>query len=100
MPWEVWGVPREDVTSLILAAPIIEAFGVIIIIFGALAITGGIFSIQRKKWGLALTGAICTFLIPPGIIFGVLANLRGNGEKRVCLMALRLSCQVKAWIAG
>ena len=43
-----------------------------LLILGILAITGGIFSLQRKKWGLALTGALCA-LVPPLSILGVLA---------------------------
>ena len=32
--------------------------GAIFIIFGLLALLGGVFSIMRKKWGIALLGAI------------------------------------------
>ena len=32
------------------------------ILWIALALTGGIFSLQRKRWGLALTGAIIAIL--------------------------------------
>ena len=34
------------------------------IIFGLIAIAGGIFAIRRKVWGLALAGAICA-IVPP-----------------------------------
>jgi hypothetical protein len=38
-----------------------------------LAITGGVFALRRKTWGLALTGAICSLLTWWGWIFGVAA---------------------------
>ena len=52
--------------------PNILVIAIPLLILGILAITGGIFSIQRKKWGLALTGALCA-LVPPLSILGVLA---------------------------
>ncbi len=43
--------------------------GVFCIIVGALGIVGGIFSIQRKRWGWALAGAIagCFSFLPLGV---------------------------------
>ena len=43
--------------------------GVFGIIVGALGIVGGIFSIQRKRWGWALAGAIagCLSFLPLGV---------------------------------
>jgi hypothetical protein len=38
-----------------------------------LAITGGVFALRRKTWGLALTGAICCFMTGWAWIFGVAA---------------------------
>ena len=38
---------------------------------GVLAIVGGIFAIQRRKWGLALAGSIGASLVP--ILIGILA---------------------------
>jgi hypothetical protein len=46
--------------------------GVIPLIFGILAMLGGVFAIQRKSFGMAVVGAV--FSIPAGyIIFGILA---------------------------
>ncbi len=44
-----------------------------LLIFGIMAIIGGVFAIRRQKWGLALAGAICAVLIPPPFILGILA---------------------------
>jgi hypothetical protein len=43
--------------------------GVFCIIVGALGIIGGIFAIQRKRWGWALAGAIvgCLSFLPLGV---------------------------------
>ena len=37
-------------------------FGVPIIIFGIIAIVGGVYALRRRIWGLALAGSICAFL--------------------------------------
>jgi len=38
-----------------------------LVIFAALALVGGIYALQRKRWGLALAGSIAAFL-PTGIL--------------------------------
>jgi hypothetical protein len=45
-------------------------WGLIMTLFGALAIVGGIFALRRKVWGLALAGAIAGALVffPCGIV--------------------------------
>ena len=44
---------------------------VVVIVFGVIALVGGINSVKRQRWGLALAGAILSIpLIPP---LGVLA---------------------------
>jgi hypothetical protein len=49
------------------------AFGILVIIIGIVSLLGGIFSLQRKLWGLALAGAICSLFLGWFAIFGVLA---------------------------
>lgn len=65
------GDPQQFV-SLFVA--IYCVLGVFYIIMGALSITGGVFSIQRKHWGWALAGAIagCLSFLPVGIASVVL----------------------------
>jgi hypothetical protein len=42
-----------------------------LIIINAIAIIGGIYALQRKTWGLALTGAICAII--PAQVLGIIA---------------------------
>jgi len=58
------------------------AIGAPAIIFGIIAIVGGIYALKRRIWGLALAGAICA-LIGPGGLLGILATIFviiGKGE--------------------
>ncbi len=48
------------------------AIGAPLIIFGVIAIVGGIYALRRRVWGLALAGSICA-LIGPWFILGILA---------------------------
>jgi hypothetical protein len=44
-----------------------------LIILGVVAIIGGIYSIRRKAWGMALAGAICAIFLPHVTILSILA---------------------------
>lgn len=71
------GMPTEMPANVILIVIVILA--IVAIIADILAIVGGIFALQRKKWGLALAGSIAAFLAswPLGIaalVFTVLAK--------------------------
>lgn len=53
-----------------------------LIVFGIVAIIGGIFALRREVWGLALAGSICA-LIDPWFILGIFAIIfvsLGKGE--------------------
>ena len=53
-----------------------------LIVFGIIAILGGIYALRRKVWGLALAGSICA-LIGPWFLLGILAIIfvaLGKGE--------------------
>ena len=53
-----------------------------LIIFGIIAIVGGIYALQRRVWGMALAGSIFA-LIGPWFILGILAIIfvaLGKGE--------------------
>lgn len=56
-----------------LVPRIMALIGVPMIVLGVVAIVGGIYAVRRQLWGLALAGAICTLLIPPPFILGILA---------------------------
>jgi hypothetical protein len=65
-------------------ALIITIYGVIGIgyfLLGVLAIIGGIFSIRRKVWGLALAGAIASIFtfLPTGVV-AVVFTVMGRSE--------------------
>lgn len=60
----------------------LSAIGAPLIILGVIALVGGIYSLKRRIWGLALAGSICA-LIDPWFILGVLAIIfvsLGKGE--------------------
>ena len=50
-----------------------EFWGLLAIILGTVAITGGIFALRRRIWGLALAGAICALFPPHVAVLGILA---------------------------
>jgi hypothetical protein len=53
-----------------------------LIVFGVVAIIGGIYALQRKIWGLALAGSICALFGPAGIlgIPAIIFVILGKGE--------------------
>ena len=53
---------QELVTSLIRQLAERENITIPLAIIGILAVIGGIYSLQRKKFGLAVTGSIAAFL--------------------------------------
>jgi hypothetical protein len=52
-----------------------------LIVFGIIAIVGGVCSLQRRIWGLALAGSICA-LIGPWFLLGILAIIFVSLGKR------------------
>jgi hypothetical protein len=60
----------------------ISAIGAPLIVFGIIAIVGGIYALRREVWGLALVGSICALVGPWGLL-GLLAIIfvaLGKGE--------------------
>jgi hypothetical protein len=69
-------------TGIFVGIPWLSAIGTPLIVFGIIAIIGGIFALRREVWGLALAGAIFA-LIAPWFILGLLAIIfvsLGKGE--------------------
>jgi len=68
-------VADERVFHFVVA--IYAVMGIIGLIVGALAIVGGVFSIQRKRWGWALAGAIASVFafFPTGIAAVILVAM-------------------------
>ena len=71
-----------DIMGIISTAALI--IGIVLIVFGIIALVGGVHAIRRKRWGLALAGAILSFpFMPLGGILGLLAIIfvsLGRGE--------------------
>jgi len=71
-----------DIMGMISTAALI--IGIVLIVFGIIALVGGVHAIRRRRWGLALAGGILSFpFIPFGAILGLLAIIfvsLGKGE--------------------
>jgi len=61
-----WLIPGVSETILVIAA-------VFLLIVGILPIIGGIYALQRKKWGLALAGSIVAIF--GSSVMGILATI-------------------------
>lgn len=59
----------EDFPFFILQAFYL-GWGIVLLVLAVLAIIGGIFALQRRYWGMALTGSIASVLtfMPAGIV--------------------------------
>ncbi len=57
---------------LFVRLPLIAGIGLPFLVLGIVSILGGISALQRKRWGLALAGAICAVL-PTQTLLGILA---------------------------
>jgi uncharacterized membrane protein HdeD (DUF308 family) len=56
---------KPDISSTSMWSPILLVLiPLIVCIWGILAIIGGVYALHRKRWGLALTGSIVSFLNP------------------------------------
>jgi hypothetical protein len=70
-----------DIGGIISAAAVV--IGIVLIIIGVIAVVGGVHSIKRRHWGLALAGAILSFpFLPLGGILGLLAIIFVSLGKR------------------
>ena len=61
-----WFIPGFVETILLIVA-------VFLLIVSVLPILGGIYALQRKKWGLALAGSIAAILVPT--LLGVVSTI-------------------------
>ena len=83
------GFNEQDFAPMTLGAVVglMGLFTFVIAVLGILELIGGILAVQRKNWGMALTGSIAAAI--PGNILGILAIIflsmskdefvRGNG---------------------
>jgi hypothetical protein len=70
----VFQLGLEFVPGIWVAPTVLIIVAIFSIIFGILALIGGIYAVQRKKWGLALAGSIIAILgiLPLGIVSTIL----------------------------
>lgn len=54
-----------------IALSILIILCVFLLFIGVLALQGGIYAVQRKKWGLALVGSLCALI--PTFVLGLAA---------------------------
>jgi hypothetical protein len=81
-----WGPGAADITGMMDqimsgAAIWITVAAIVVLVFGVIALCGGISSIKRRRWGLSLGGSILSLFIMP--ILGILAIIfvsLGKGE--------------------
>jgi len=64
------GYAKLDFPPAVVAV-LFSVLAIMLAIVGILAIVGGIYSLQRKNWGMVLTGSIATLL--PCRLFGIAA---------------------------
>jgi len=70
----MYGLGAADLQAMLTqilgtSSTVLLVIGIVVLVVGAIALAGGISAIRRKRWGLALAGAILSL---PGIM-GVLA---------------------------
>ena len=58
-------------TGMGIALNVLIVLTVLSLFFGILALVGGIYAVQRKRWGWALTGSICALV--PTFVLGLAA---------------------------
>ena len=61
---------RAALAERVLVRLALHGFGFFAVVFGILAIIGGILALNRKAWGMGLTGSILS-LFPPATILGI-----------------------------
>jgi hypothetical protein len=58
--------------SMMASVPLIAGIGLPLLVLGIVSILGGVSALQRRRWGLALAGGICS-LVPLQTLLGILA---------------------------
>ena len=66
----MYGLGAADIQAMItqvlgISSTVLLAIGIVLLVFGIIALVGGISAIKRRRWGLALAGAILSL---PGIM--------------------------------
>ncbi len=61
-------------SSLDAPPKVTAAIAAALMAVGVVAIVGGSFAVRRRRWGLALAGAICA-IVPPLFTLGILSTV-------------------------
>jgi len=74
-----WGIPGMGAIPG-FAPGVLLGSGIFSLIVGVLALIGGIFAVQRKRWGWSLTGSIADIFafFPLGVIATILIAISKN----------------------
>lgn len=56
-----------------LTAPFIVAIGAPLMVLGLISLIGGVYALNRRAWGMALAGSICSLVPPVFTVIGVVA---------------------------
>ena len=75
--WKIGGVEFEFQAFPRFTENVILGLAIPSLIIAILALVGGIFAVQRKQWGIALTGSIAAILslFPLGVVSTVLTAI-------------------------
>jgi hypothetical protein len=74
-------VQHEEDVPLELIGGLLGSLTVILVLFGAAALIGGVFAIRRSGWGWALAGSIAAlFMVPPLGILSLILVLVAESE--------------------
>ena len=77
------GIALPGLSSILpsLLGSIVAVVAAVPIVLGIVAIIGGVYALERRRWGLALAGSICSLFCL--WLFGILATIfvaMGKGE--------------------
>lgn len=61
-------------SSLDIPSSLVMAISATLLVSGTVAVMGGSFAVRRRRWGLALAGAICA-IVPPLFSLGILSTV-------------------------
>ncbi len=67
----MWGMWGHEPHMMPWGAGLMALWWLPGLIFGVVAIVGGVFALKRRYWGWSLAGAICATLTPMSFILGV-----------------------------
>jgi membrane protease YdiL (CAAX protease family) len=88
---------QEEADVLAVMGLVYAGIGIIFVLIGVLGIVGGVFTLKRKLWGLALTGAIAGSILfyPLGIVAVILVSMAQPEFRQASAAALPQASPLK-----